>query len=149
MQEPTYPGGTAALPAAPSKKPIVAALVALLVGGAIATGVWWLTDNDVDLLPDPATRVIVADTPTTPSDGVMAKNEAGVAAAVGGDSSLDTRFEGLPGGAAQYDANPSTGQAYPGLSAQAEQATGAGTAAKDEAATAAAIRGRVTPPGSE
>jgi hypothetical protein len=154
MQEPTYPGGTAALPAAPSKKPIVAALVALLVGGAIATGVWWLTDNDVDVLPDPATRVIVADTPTTPSDGVMAKNEAGVAAAVGSPAtradSPTSSLSGVDGSASQYSGvkdyskNGATGD-YP----TGQAPTGQGTAAKDEAATAAAIRGRVTPPGSE
>jgi hypothetical protein len=134
----------------------VAALVALLVGGAIATGVWWLTDNDVDLLPDPATRVIVADTPTTPSDGVMAKNEAGVAAAVGNPAthadSPTSSLSGLDGSASQYsgvkdyDKNGATGD-YAHGPLPPDQAQG--TAAKDEAATAAAIRGRVTPPGSE
>jgi hypothetical protein len=154
MQEPTYPGGTAALPAAPSKKPIVAALVALLVGGAIATGVWWLTDNDVDVLPDPATHVIVADTPVTPSGGVMAKDEAAVAAAVGNPAiradSPTSSLSGLDGSASQYSGvkdyskNGATGDYGPRPSDQAQ-----GTAAKDEAATAAAIRGRVIPPGSE
>jgi hypothetical protein len=121
MQESTYPSGTAALPAAPSKKPIVAALVALIVGGAAATGVWWLTDNDVDLLPDPATRVIVADTPVAPIGEVAVKNEAGVAAAISGVSSAGTQY--------------GTSQHRP--VGALEQAGAA--AAKDEAATAAAV----------
>jgi hypothetical protein len=120
MQEPTNTHGTVALPAAPSKKPIIAAIAALLVGGAIATGIWWLTDNDVDILPEPATHVIVSPSVETGA-GVAAKNEAGVAAAVG---------------TSQYRVNPSTGQAFPGLSQQAHDA---GAGGKDEAATAAAV----------
>jgi hypothetical protein len=83
MQGSTYPEG--ALPAPVSRTPIVAALLALLVGGAIATGVWWLTDNDVNVLPEPATetKVIVAQ-PAAPGSGTAAKDEAKVAAAVGG-----------------------------------------------------------------
>jgi hypothetical protein len=107
----------------------VAALVALLVGGAIATGVWWLTDNDVDLLPDPATHVIVADTPIAPTGAVAAKNEAGVAAAISGDSSAGTQY-----GTSQYRPVGRAASPYPGLSDQAGAA-----AAKDEAATAAAV----------
>jgi hypothetical protein len=69
----------------PSRTPVVAAIAALLIGGAIATGVWWLTDNDVSILPEsePVTRVIVAQ-PVEPGAGTAAKNEAGVAAAVSG-----------------------------------------------------------------
>jgi hypothetical protein len=107
----------------------VAALVALLVGGAIATGVWWLTDNDVDLLPDPATHVIVADTPIAPTGAVAAKNETGVAAAISGDSSAGTQY-----GTSQYRPVGPAASRYPGLSDQASAA-----AAKDEAATAAAV----------
>ena len=71
-------------PVVPSRKPIAAALVALIAGGAIATGVWWLTDNDVDILPQPdsVTRVIVSPS-VEPGSGTVAKNEAQTAAAVG------------------------------------------------------------------
>jgi hypothetical protein len=88
MHEGVYPDSSASLPAPfLSRRPIIAALVALVVGGAIATGVWWLTDNDADVLPQAATetRVIVAQ-PAEPGEGTAAKNEAGVAAAVGNQS---------------------------------------------------------------
>jgi hypothetical protein len=83
MQGSTYPEG--ALPAPVSRTPIVAAIVALVVGGAIATGIWWLTDNDVDVLSEPATKVIVAE-PGVPSEGVMAKDEARTAAMISGSA---------------------------------------------------------------
>ncbi len=123
MQESTYPGGTAALPAAPSKKPIVAALVALIVGGAAATGVWWLTDNDVDILPEPATKVIVTQ-PVEPGAGTAAKDEAAIAAAVGGSG---------------MEVNPSTGHANNPAEQQYEPSPGASGFGKDEAATAGAV----------
>jgi hypothetical protein len=89
-------------PHLPSRTPVVAAIAALLVGGAIATGVWWLTDNDVNILPQPepaATKVIVSQ-PVEPGAGTAVKDEAAVAAAISGTSRVDV--------------NPSTGYpAYP------------------------------------
>jgi hypothetical protein len=104
MQSIRYPEG--ALPAPVSRAPIIAALVALLVGGAIATGIWWLTDNDVDVFPTD-TKVIVTQ-PVEPSEGTAAKNEAGTAAAVGGSEVPSERF-----GATQYryDGGPEEGSA--------------------------------------
>jgi hypothetical protein len=117
-------------PHVPSRAPVVAAIAALLVGGAIATGVWWLTDNDVNILPEsePATRVIVTQ-PVQPGAGTAAKDEAGVAAAVGGvavvepgagtaakDEAGAAAAVGSLYGTSQYRAevNPSTGYpAYP------------------------------------
>jgi hypothetical protein len=117
-------------PHVPSRAPVVAAIAALLIGGAIATGVWWLTDNDVNILPQPepaATRVIVTQ-PVQPGAGTAAKNEAGVAAAIGGlaaqpgagtaakDESGTAAAVGSQYGTSQYRAevNPSTGYpAYP------------------------------------
>ena len=114
----------------PSRTPVVAAIAALLIGGAIATGVWWLTDNDVSILPEsePVTRVIVAQ-PIQPGAGTAAKNEAGVAAAVGGlaagepgagtaakDEAGAAAAVGSLYGTSQYrvEVNPSTGYpAYP------------------------------------
>jgi hypothetical protein len=115
MEAHAHAGGAAA-PTLLSRNAIVAAIVALLVGGAIATSVWWLTDNDVDILPasEPATHVIVADTPVQPSAGVAAKDEAGLAAAIGGQKQQDaqagstgTRYDGGPEeGAAQAATTP-------------------------------------------
>jgi hypothetical protein len=125
-------------PHVPSRAPVVAAIAALLVGGAIATGVWWLTDNDVNILPEsePATRVIVTQ-PVEPGAGTAAKNEAGVAAAVGGlaaapgagtaakneagvAAAISGSVAGESGlsvgqryGTAQYRVDPSTGYATP------------------------------------
>jgi hypothetical protein len=113
-------------PQLPSRTPVVAAIAALLVGGAIATGVWWLTDNDVNILPqsEPATRVIVTQ-PVQPGAGTAAKNEAGVAAAVGGlavqpgagtaakNESGTAAAVGSQYGTSQYRVNPSTGYASP------------------------------------
>jgi hypothetical protein len=124
-------------PHVPSRTPVVAAIAALLLGGAIATGVWWLTDNDVNLLPesDPATRVIVTQ-PVAPGAGTAAKNEAGVAAAIGGlpaEPGAGTAAKDEAGTAAavgsqystsQYRAevNPSTGYpAYPSPSLDSSQ----------------------------
>jgi hypothetical protein len=79
---PTHAGVSHPLP---SRRPVVAAIAALLIGGATATAVWWLTDNEVNVLPEsePVTRVIVTQ-PVEPGAGTAANNEAGVAAAVGG-----------------------------------------------------------------
>jgi hypothetical protein len=76
---------------------ISAGLAALAIGGAVATGAWWLTDNDVDTLANPATHVIVADTPTAPTGAVAAKDEAAVAAAVGGNDRADSPTSSLSG----------------------------------------------------
>jgi hypothetical protein len=106
MEGSTYPEG--ALPAPVSRTPIVAAPVALLIGGAIATGVWWLTDNDVNVLPEPetATKVIVAQ-PGTAGQGTAAKDEAKTAAAIAGLSAADA--PGARYGTSQYRELP----AYP------------------------------------
>jgi hypothetical protein len=101
----------------PSRTPIIAAIAALVIGGAIATGVWWLTDNDVDILPeaDTATRVIVS-SPVEPGSGTIAKDEARLAAAIGVAPAVAATGEGTAtkdeaGSAAAITVNPSTGQA--------------------------------------
>jgi hypothetical protein len=124
--------GTAVPTVAPSRNAIVAALVALLVGGAIATGIWWLTDNDVDILPEPATTTKVIVSPSVePGAGTAVKNEAAVAAVIGSSqlpaSRTDTNaptssLSGLPP-AAQYDVNPSSGQATPRYDGGPEEGT--------------------------
>jgi hypothetical protein len=102
-------------PPLPSRTPVVAAIAALLIGGAIATGVWWLTDNDVNLLPEsePATRVIVTQ-PVEPGAGTATKNEAGVAAAISGPVAGESGLSaGQHHGTTVYRVNPSTGYASP------------------------------------
>ena len=128
----------------PSRTPVVVAIVALLVGGAIATGVWWLSDNDVNILPEsePVTRVIVAQ-PVQPGAGTAAKNEAGVAAAVSGvalaepgagtagkDEAGTAAAVGSQYGTSQYrvEVNPSTGYpADPAPSPESQNGPGAST----------------------
>jgi hypothetical protein len=105
-------------PHLPSRTPVVAAIAALLVGGAIASGVWWLTDNDVNILPEsePVTKVIVTQ-PVEPGAGTATKNEAGVAAAISGPVANEGGLSaGQLYGTSQYriEVNPSTGYpAYP------------------------------------
>jgi len=102
MQESTYPAGAVALPRAPSKKPIVAALVALLVGAGITAGVFLLTDGDTTT----TTRTIVS-TPVSPGAGTAAKNEAAVAASVGSPGFAS------PESATRYDGGPDEGTRGP------------------------------------
>jgi hypothetical protein len=57
--------------------------IALVIGAGGAVGVYAAVDDtDVQLQP---TRVVVADPPAPPSDGVLAKDEAAAAAAIGAD----------------------------------------------------------------
>jgi hypothetical protein len=121
-----------------SRRSIATAVVALVVGAGAAVGIYTLVDDDAQ----PASRVIVT-TPVTPGEGTAAKNEAGMAAAIAGGYGYDADgqygADGQRYGTSQYRVNPSTGQAspYPGLSDEAQQAEG--TAAKNEAVTAAAV----------
>jgi hypothetical protein len=57
--------------------------VALAIGAGGAVGVYAaLDDTDVNIQP---TRVVVAEPPAAPSEGVAAKDEARTAAAIGAD----------------------------------------------------------------
>ena len=69
------------LPSLPSPNKLVAPLAALALGAAVATGAYALIDND-QISSSPSSKVIVLDSPATPSAGVSAKNEAGTAAAI-------------------------------------------------------------------
>jgi hypothetical protein len=71
------------LPALPAPRTIVAPLVALAIGAAAATGVYALLDDDPSGSQATAPKVIVTEPPAQPGPGVSAKNEAGVAAAIG------------------------------------------------------------------
>ena len=71
------------LPALPSARTIVVPVVALVIGAAAATGTYAVLDEDTSGSQATAPKVIVADPPAQPGAGVGAKNEAGVAAAIG------------------------------------------------------------------
>ena len=112
------------LPYVPSPKSLAVPLVALVLGAAAATGLYTLIDDDGTSVTPADTRVIVADPPAQPGPGVAAKNEAGVASAIGNPA--------LPGEgvSAKNEAGVASAIGKP------EQPQ---TLSKDEAATAAAI----------
>ena len=112
------------LPYVPSPKTLAVPLVALVLGAAAATGLYTLIDDDGTSVTPADTRVIVADPPALPGQGVAAKNEAGVASAIGNPA--------LPGEgvSAKDEAGVASAIGKP------EQPQ---TLSKDEAATAAVI----------
>jgi hypothetical protein len=65
----------------PNPRRMLAPAVALVIGAAAATGAYALIDSEQVELPAP--KVIVAEPPAQPSQGVAAKNEAATAAAIG------------------------------------------------------------------
>ena len=74
----------------PNPRRIVAPAVALVIGAAAATGAYALINNS-DQVELPAPKVIVAESPAQPSQGVAAKHEAATAAAIGA-SATSTPF---------------------------------------------------------
>jgi hypothetical protein len=64
----------------PNPRRMVVPVVALVIGAAAATGTYALLDNETVELQPP--KVIVAETPAQPSQGVAAKHEAATAAAI-------------------------------------------------------------------
>ena len=83
----------ARLPKAPSRRTIVAPLVALLVGAGAATGAYALID-DGNSTTQPA-NVIVVEKPGPHAADIPGKNEAGTAAAI--SQSSGTRATDIPG----------------------------------------------------
>jgi hypothetical protein len=71
------------LPTPLSTRTIAAPIVALVLGAAAATGVNALLDDGTDGVPPAATKVIVAEPPAQPGEGVSAKDEAATATAIG------------------------------------------------------------------
>ena len=68
--------------ALPDTRKLLVPVLALAFGAAGATGAYALLDNDGSSVTQGETKVIVADPPVQPSQGVGAKNEAGVASAI-------------------------------------------------------------------
>jgi hypothetical protein len=103
---------------------MVAPAVALVIGAAAATGAYALLDNEQIELPTP--KVIVAETPAQPSQGVGAKHEAATAAAIGTGAASSS-----------FGKDEAASATAIGRGAAISGSSGAET--KDEAATAAAI----------
>ena len=93
MQDRIYPGGTAAI-SAPWKAPLIAAILALLIGAAITAGVFLLVDED-------ATNTVVVTQPAPEqalrTDG--GPEESGVATSV---TTLSSVAAGKQYGTSQY-----------------------------------------------
>jgi hypothetical protein len=108
----------------PNPRRMVVPVVALVVGAAAATGTYALVDEEQVALQPP--KVIVAETPAQPGEGVSAKNEAATAAAIGTGAAVSSfgKDEAAPAAAIGSGA-ASTGSE--------------GVNAKNEAASAAAI----------
>jgi hypothetical protein len=79
----------ARLPRTPSRRTIVAPLVALLVGAGAATGAYALIDDGNS--PAQAAKVIVVETPGPHAADIPGKNEAGTAAAISPSSGIELR----------------------------------------------------------
>jgi hypothetical protein len=127
----------------PNPRVMVAPIVALAIGAAAATGTYALVDGTgADVQP---TRVIVADAPAQPGQGVAAKNEAGNAAAVGNPVSSTTSFGKSEAATAAAVGNPVSDSSSFGKSEAAtaaalgSPASGSSSFGKSEAATAAAL----------
>ena len=76
----------ARLPQVPSRRKMLAPVLALIVGAGAATGVYALIDNN-----DPATqaaKVIVVEQPAPGSAEIPGKNESATAAAIAGSTSV-------------------------------------------------------------
>ena len=67
--------------ARPSARTMLAPMVALLIGAAVATGTYALIDNG-DAAIQASTRLIVVETPAQHSADIPGKNEAATAAAI-------------------------------------------------------------------
>ena len=79
----------ARLPRTPSRRTIVAPLVALLVGAGVATGAYALIDDGNS--PAQAAKVIVVQTPGPHAADIAGKNEAATAAAISQSGGIELR----------------------------------------------------------
>ncbi len=74
----------------PNTRKMLAPVVALVIGAAGAIGAYTVIDDADVAVPSP--KVIVTEAPAPPSEGVAAKDEAGVAAAVAGSKAPVSSF---------------------------------------------------------
>jgi hypothetical protein len=138
----------------PNPRRMVVPVVALVIGAAAATGTYALLDNETVELQPP--KVIVAETPAQPSQGVAAKHEAATAAAIGTgaastsfgkDEAATAAAIGTSAAAPSFAKDEAASAAAIGRGASNSGSSGVG--AKDEAATAAAISNGVEVRGSK
>jgi hypothetical protein len=127
----------------PNPRVMVVPIVALAIGAAAATGTYALVDGTgVDVQP---TRVIVADAPAQPGQGVAAKDEASNAAAIANPVSSSTSFGKSEAATAAAVGNPVSSSTSFGKSEAAtaaavgDPASDSSSFGKDEANTAAAL----------
>lgn len=129
-------------PTLPRPRTMLAPIVALVIGLAGATAGYALLDDDVNVLP---AQVDVAQSPIQPGEGGSVKNEASVAAAVGGavaGPSTALKNEAATAAAIGNSADTSSGQTKNEAATAAAIGSSADASSgqtKDEAATAAAI----------
>jgi hypothetical protein len=79
----------ARLPRLPSRRAMVAPVVALVVGAGIATGTYALVDNGDGAAE--ASKVIVVQTPAPHSADIPGKNESATAAAISQSGGIELR----------------------------------------------------------
>jgi hypothetical protein len=127
----------------PNPRVMVVPIVALAIGAAAATGTYALVDGTgVDVQP---TRVIVADAPAQPGQGVAAKDEAANAAAIANPVSSSTSFGKSEAATAAAVGSPASDSSSFGKSEAAiaaavgSPASDSSSFGKDEANTAAAL----------
>jgi hypothetical protein len=127
----------------PNPRVMVVPIVALAIGAAAATGTYALVDGTgVDVQP---TRVIVADAPAQPGQGVAAKNEAANAAAIGNPVPSSTSLAKNEAATAAAVGNPAPDSSSFGKNEAATAAalgnpgSDSSSFGKDEANTAAAV----------
>jgi hypothetical protein len=76
----------ARLPQLPTRRTMLAPVVALVVGAGAATGVYALVDNNDQVAP--AAKVIVVESPAPGTAEIPGKNESATAAAIAGGSAV-------------------------------------------------------------
>jgi hypothetical protein len=129
----------------PNTRKMLAPAVALVIGAAGAIGAYTVIDDADVAVQSP--KVIVTETPAPPSEGVAAKDEAGVAAVVAGSKAPVSSFGKDEAGTAA-----AIGGSGPVVSDFGKDEAGTAAAiggsgpvvsdfGKDEAGTAAAIGG--------
>ena len=131
----------------PGTRKLLVPVLALALGVAGATGAYALIDNDGSSVAPADTRVIVADPPAQPGEGVSAKNEAGVAATIGNPAlpgqGVSAKNEAGVAATIGKPAQPGEGtlsKNEAGVAAlMGNPGAGSSTETKDEAAIAAAI----------
>ena len=104
-----------------SPRSVLVPAIALVIGAGGAIGVYAaLDDTDVNVEP---TRVVVADPPAAPSEGVAAKHEAASAAAIATPADSPSTFAGKDEAASAAAIGADEGHRGGGPPAEIDQAT--------------------------